>query len=72
VQWGSDRSADFRMLAGWFAVCGNDGEALGWPAQPARSTRRHFAGLDADADLPASTRRADAPPLTIHPRLRTR
>lgn len=32
---------------------------------------RHFAlNTDADADLPASTRWADAPPLNIHPLLR--
>jgi uncharacterized protein (TIGR02677 family) len=55
----SDRSADFRILASWFAACGNDGEAH-------RLARVAFS----DADLPASTRWADAPPLKIHPRLR--
>jgi uncharacterized protein (TIGR02677 family) len=68
----SDRSADFRMLAGWFAACGNDGEAHRLArAAFALNPARHFSlNPDADADLPASTRWADAPPLTIHPRLR--
>lgn len=68
----SDRSADFRMLAGWFADCGNDGEAHRLArAAFALNPARHFSlNLDAAADLPASTRWADAPPLTIHPRLR--
>jgi uncharacterized protein (TIGR02677 family) len=68
----SDRSADFRVLAGWFAACQNDGEAhrLGRAAF-ALNPARHFAlNTDADADLPANTRWADAPPLKIHPRLR--
>jgi uncharacterized protein (TIGR02677 family) len=68
----SDRSADFRVLAGWFASCQDDGEAhrLGRAAF-ALTPARHFAlNTDADADLPASTRWADAPPLKIHPRLR--
>lgn len=68
----SDRSADFRVLAGWFAACQNDGEAhrLGRAAF-ALNPARHFAfNTDADAELPASTRWADAPPLRIHPRLR--
>jgi uncharacterized protein (TIGR02677 family) len=60
------------MLAGWFSACSNDGEAhrlarAAFALHPAR----HFSlNPDADADLPASTRWADAPPLTIHPRLR--
>ncbi|MDN3277965.1 TIGR02677 family protein [Frankia sp. RB7] len=68
----SDRSADFRVLAVWFAACQNDGEAhrLGRAAF-ALNPARHFAlNTDADADLSASTRWADAPPLRIHPRLR--
>jgi len=37
----------------------------------ALNSARHFSlNTDADAELPASTRWADAPPLTIHPRLR--
>ena len=68
----SDRSADFRMLAGWFAGCANDGEAHRLArAAFALNPARHFSlNPDADADLPASTRWADAPPLKIHPRLR--
>ena len=68
----SDRSADFRILAGWFAACENDGEAHRLArAAFALNPARHFAlNTDADADLPASTRWADAPPLKIHPRLR--
>jgi uncharacterized protein (TIGR02677 family) len=68
----SDRSADFRMLAGWFVACADDSEAhrlarAAFALHPAR----HFSlNADADAELPASTRWADAPPLTIHPRLR--
>ena len=68
----SDRSADFRMLAGWFAACADEGEAhrlarAAFALQPAR----HFSlGAPGDEDLPASTHWADAPPLVIHPRLR--
>ncbi|MEH2474333.1 uncharacterized protein (TIGR02677 family) [Nitrobacteraceae bacterium AZCC 2161] len=68
----SDRSADFRVLAGWFACCENDGEAHRLArAAFALNPARHFAlNTDADAGLPANTRWADAPPLRIHPRLR--
>ena len=71
----SDRSADFRMLAKWFAACEDDAGAhrmarAAFALAPARhlslSTARH-AGA---ADLPASTPWAEAPPLRIHPRLR--
>jgi uncharacterized protein (TIGR02677 family) len=68
----SDRSADFRALAGWFAACADDGEAHRLArAAFALNPARHFS-LDpgADLELPASTRWADAPPLKIHPRLR--
>jgi uncharacterized protein (TIGR02677 family) len=69
----SDRSVDFRLLAGWFAACRDDGEAhLLARAAFALNPARHFSlNVDADAELPASTRWADAPPLRIHPRLRT-
>jgi len=68
----SDRSADFRVLGGWFAGCADDGEAHRLArATFALNPARHFSlNTDAEADLPASTRWADAPPLTIHPRLR--
>ena len=68
----SDRSADFRVLAQWFAACDDDGDAhrlarAAFALQPAR----HFALEAADADeVAASTSWLDAPPLTINPRLR--
>lgn len=68
----TDRSADFRVLAGWFAACSDDAEAhrlarAAFALHPAR----HFLTTAEDCgDLPASTSWADAPPLTIHPRLR--
>jgi uncharacterized protein (TIGR02677 family) len=68
----SDRSADFRLLAGWFTACADNGEAHRLArAAFALNPARHFS-LDAgaDAELPASTPWADAPPLMIHPRLR--
>ena len=69
----SDRSADFRVLAGWFAGCADDAEAHRLArAAFALNPARHFL-LNADAadeDIPAGTKWADAPPLTIHPRLR--
>jgi uncharacterized protein (TIGR02677 family) len=68
----SDRSADFRRLAGWFADCHDDDEAHRLArAAFALNPARHFSlNPDAESDLPASTRWADAPPLAIHPRLR--
>ncbi|MBI5165870.1 MAG: TIGR02677 family protein [Magnetospirillum sp.] len=68
----SDRSTDFRVLAGWFLDCADDGEAHRLArAAFALNPARHFS-LNAQAgdDLPASTPWAAAPPLTIHPRLR--
>ena len=68
----SDRSADFRLLAGWFAVCADNGEAHRLArAAFALNPARHFSLVaGADVELPASTSWADAPPLVIHPRLR--
>jgi uncharacterized protein (TIGR02677 family) len=68
----SDRSADFKMLAGWFAACSDDGEAHRLArAAFALNPARHFSlNTNADAELPATTRWIDAPPLAIHPRLR--
>jgi uncharacterized protein (TIGR02677 family) len=68
----SDRSADFRTLAGWFATCADDAEAHRLArAAFALNPARHFSlNTDADGELPAGTRWADAPPLRIHPRLR--
>jgi uncharacterized protein (TIGR02677 family) len=67
----SDRSADFRTLACWFADCRDDAEAHRLArAAFALNPARHFLA-DADMpELPATTRWADAPPLRIHPRLR--
>jgi uncharacterized protein (TIGR02677 family) len=68
----SDRSADFRILATWFAACTDNGQAhrlarIAFALNPAR----HFAlNSDVHRDVPASTRWSDAPPLLIHPRLR--
>ncbi len=68
----SDRSADFRTLAEWFADCAADGDAhrlarAAFTLHPAR----HFS-LDAQGDesVPASTSWTEAPPLRIAPRLR--
>ena len=68
----SDRSADFRTLAYWFAACSNDGEAHRMArAAFALHPARHFSlNPQADEELPASTPWANAPPLQINPRLR--
>lgn len=68
----SDRSADFRMLAGWFSACADEAEAHRLArAAFALNPARHFSlNPQADDSLPASTRWADAPPLQINPRLR--
>lgn len=70
----SDRSADFRVLGAWFAACTDDSDAHRLArAAFALNPARHFslsAATPGAADLPATTRWADAPPLTIHPRLR--
>lgn len=68
----SDRSADFRVLAGWFLDCADEGQAHRLArAAFALNPARHFSLNPAtDEALPASTRWADAPPLHIHPRLR--
>lgn len=68
----SDRSADFRTLAGWFAACAGDDEAhrlarAAFALQPAR----HLAfNPQAGDEVEAATRWAAAPPLQVHPRLR--
>lgn len=68
----SDRSADFRVLAGWFAACGSDDDAHRLArAAFALNPARHFSlNPGAGLELPATTSWADAPPLRIHPRLR--
>ncbi|MEJ8839369.1 TIGR02677 family protein [Ramlibacter sp. AN1133] len=68
----SDRSADFRILAGWFLGCADDAEAHRLArAAFALNPARHLAfNSSAEESLPASTPWASAPPLAIHPRLR--
>lgn len=71
----SDRSADFRVLARWFADTDSDADAHRlWRAAFALNPARHLSLLvdqDHEADnVPASTAWADAPAVAIHPRLR--
>ena len=67
----SDRSADFRTLACWFADCRDDPEAHRLArAAFALNPARHFLADQGMPDLPATTPWADAPPIQIHPRLR--
>ncbi len=71
----SDRSADFRTLAGWFASCAEDAQTHRLArAAFALNPARHFSLTPTLApgaqDLPANTPWAEAPALTIHPRLR--
>lgn len=67
----SDRSADYRVLARWFAEAPDDASANRlWRTAFALAPARHLALAQADADVPAATPWADAPPLEIHPRLR--
>jgi len=68
----SDRSADFRVLARWFADCANDEDAhrlarAAFALNPARHFKLNAA---AHEELPANTSWSDAPALIIHPRLR--
>jgi uncharacterized protein (TIGR02677 family) len=65
----TDRSADFRVLAGWFAACVDDAQAhrLARAAFALNPARHFLINVAADHDLPASTRWADAPPLTLPP-----
>jgi uncharacterized protein (TIGR02677 family) len=67
----SDRSADFRVLASWFADCEDEAQAHRLArAALALNPARHFL-VEPDAqELPASTPWAEAPPVRIHPRLR--
>lgn len=68
----SDRSADFRNLARWFAQAPRpeDMHRL-WRAAFGLSASRHLvAENEADVPVPASTPWAQAPPLEISPRLR--
>ncbi|MDO4681666.1 MAG: TIGR02677 family protein [Lautropia sp.] len=71
----SDRSADFRVLANWFAACQDDGQAhrlarAAFALNPARHFSLDTASTRDGLELPASTPWAEAPTLQIHPRLR--
>jgi uncharacterized protein (TIGR02677 family) len=68
----SDRSADFRVLAGWFANCSNEDEAHRLArAAFALNPARHFSlNTAAEENLPAGTPWANPPHVIIHPRLR--
>ena len=73
----SDRSADFRTLAGWFMQCDDDGEAHRlWRAAFGLTAARHLSideeTLTAREQIPVASQRSwwDAPPLTVNPRLR--
>ena len=73
----SDRSADFRILARWFADTGSDDDAHRlWRAGFALNPARHLSLLSETAGqvdhVPASTPWAEAPAVQIHPRLRER
>ncbi|MBC7452920.1 MAG: TIGR02677 family protein [Massilia sp.] len=73
----SDRSADFRILARWFADTGSDADAHRlWRAAFALNPARHLSLLSAPGTrgdpVPASTPWAEAPAVAIHPRLRER
>ena len=69
----SDRSADFRVLARWFADCHDDAEAHRlWRAAFALNPARHLALVSAVEAEPANTPWASAAPVAIQPRLRER
>lgn len=66
----SDRSADFRVLAQWFAECADDAQAHRLArAAFALNPARHLSLLPT-TEVPATTAWSDAPTITIHPRLR--
>lgn len=66
----SDRAADFRRLACWFAECDSDADAHRlWRAAFALSPARHLA-LAVEDDTSATTPWRDAPAVQILPQLR--
>ncbi len=68
----SDRSADYRVLARWFAECEDEAAAHRLHrAAFALNSARHLA-LKVEADVPASTSWARAGAVAISPRLRER
>lgn len=69
----SDRSADYRVLARWFAQCESDEDAHRlYRAAFALSPARHLALSASGERAGAGTSWRDAPPVTIHPKLRER
>jgi uncharacterized protein (TIGR02677 family) len=71
----SDRSADYRVLARWFADApDDDGAHRLWRAafalHPARHLSLHSDTAALHAHLPATTPWREAPAVAIHPRLR--
>jgi uncharacterized protein (TIGR02677 family) len=69
----SDRSADFRVLARWFADTAADAEAARlWRAAFALNPARHLSLAVAERDVPATTSWADAPAVEVSARLRER
>lgn len=71
----SDRSADFRILARWFADADSDAAAHRlWRAGFALNPARPLSLLSDNTfdHVPSSTPWADAPAVAIHPRLRER
>ncbi len=67
----SDRAADFRRLALWFATAGSDANAHRlWRAAFALSPARHLALVDVDQKTSANTSWRDAPGIAILPKLR--
>lgn len=68
----SDRSADFRTLASWFAACDTEsqGHRLARAAFALQPARHLSLTVQAEDDIAANTPWADAPALQINPRLR--
>ncbi len=67
----SDRAADFRRLALWFAAAGGDGNAHRlWRAAFALSPARHLALAVADEKVSANTAWRDSPGIAVLPKLR--
>lgn len=67
----SDRAADFRRLALWFAAAGGAGNAHRlWRAAFALSPARHLALAVADEKVSANTPWSDSPGIAVLPKLR--
>ena len=67
----SDRAADFRRLAIWFAEAPDDAQAHRlWRAAFALSPARHLALAVPETGVPADTPWASAPAIRVQPRLR--